>query len=205
MTRGMSTLPPVSTPERAVILTAVDGSAVSVHAARAAARFATLPGSEVHLFHVLDASDGRDTDKALKHGLDLLERVALESGLDGRASLHLGAGTPWKAIVQLAADLQADLIVVGAHDLAPVEKLVLGSVSRHVVQRAGCPVYVARVKNHLLAAPEIEPPCPACVEKQFETRGKELWCANHKQRHVRGRLHYEMPEGYGAGSALLRG
>lgn len=198
----MTTLHPQ--PERAVILAAVDGSSVSLIAAAAAARFAALPGSEIHLVHVIEAFDVKDPNPCLEKGRAMLERVAAESGLGPVAALHLAAGAPWRKIVQLAANLQADLIVVGTHDLNLVEKTFLGSVAVQVVKKAHCPVYVARAKNYSRAVLEIEPPCPECVKVQTETGRKQLWCGRHTEHHVHGRLHYEMPEGFGAGSNFFQ-
>lgn len=194
--------PPI--PDRAVILAAVDGSSVSIIAAAAAARFAALPGSEVHLVHVIEAFDAKAPKPCLEKGQAVLERVAQESGLIGGVTLHLAAGPPWREIVQLASNLQADLIVVGTHDLNPLEKAFLGSVAEQVVKKARCPVYVARTKNHALAVPEVEPPCTDCVSVQFETRGKKLWCSRHSERHAHGHLHFQMPQGFGAGSNFFQ-
>ncbi len=203
MVRGMSSVhPPI--PDRAVILTAVDGSSVSLVAARAAARFAELPGSEIHLMHVIEAFDAAAPKACLETGRAMLERVAEESGLSGRATFHLAAGTPWREIIQLSANLQTDLIVVGTHDLNPIEKTFLGSVAEQVVKKARCPVYIARLKNHGRATPEIEPACVDCVAVQFETRGKKLWCSRHTERHAHGLLHFQMPQGFGAGSNFFQ-
>jgi nucleotide-binding universal stress UspA family protein len=199
----MTTIHPPTT-DRAVILTAVDGSSVSVLAATAAARFAALPGSEIHLVHVIEAFDATAPNASLEKGRAMLERVAHESGLTGRCTFHLAAGAPWREVVQLAANLQADLIVVGTHDLLPVERVFLGSVADKILKKARCPVYVARSKNHGRATPEIEPPCPDCVSVQEETHRAKLWCARHSERHVRGHLHFQMPQGFGAGSNFFQ-
>ncbi len=199
----MTTVPPQAS-ERAVILTAVDGSSVSLIAAHAAARFAALPGSEIHLVHVIEGFDSKNPNPALEKGRAMLERVAAESGLGSQVTLHLAAGTPWREIVQLAANIQADLIVVGTHDLNLVEKTFLGSVAQQVAKKAHCPVYVARAKNHTRSVPEIEPPCPNCVKVQGESNRKNLWCARHSEHHVHGHLHFEMPKGYGAGSNFFQ-
>lgn len=200
---NMTTVPPQPS-ERAVILTAVDGSSVSLIAATAAARFAALPGSEIHLVHVIEGFDSKNPNPSLEKGRAMLERVAAESGLGALATLHLAAGAPWREIVQLAANIQADLIVVGTHDLNLVEKAFLGSVAQQVVKKAHCPVYVARAKNHGRAAAEIEPPCPDCVKVQAETNRKTLWCGRHSEHHVHGHLHFQMPEGFGAGSNFFQ-
>jgi nucleotide-binding universal stress UspA family protein len=43
---------------------------------------------------------------------------------------------------------QADLVLVGSHGRGPIGRLLLGSVSEHVVRNAPCPVLVARAARH---------------------------------------------------------
>jgi nucleotide-binding universal stress UspA family protein len=60
------------------------------------------------------------------------------------AEAHVVEGDPREAIVRAAADWPADLLVVGARGLGAVARLVLGSVSGHVVHHAPCPVLIVR-------------------------------------------------------------
>lgn len=69
--------------------------------------------------------------------------------------------------------------------------------------KAPCAVLVARAKAQE-AVPEIEPPCPACVEVQRTSSGDKLWCQQHSSRHVHGRLHYEAPPSFGVGAMFIR-
>lgn len=66
----------------------------------------------------------------------------------GRISTHVTAGTAWKQILRIAADLEADLIVIGTRGRGGVKRLVLGSVAELVVRKACCPVFVAREKGY---------------------------------------------------------
>ena len=56
------------------------------------------------------------------------------------------SGDPRESLVQEARDVRADLIVVGSHGRTGLAKLMLGSVSSHVVTHAPCSVLV--VKTH---------------------------------------------------------
>jgi nucleotide-binding universal stress UspA family protein len=67
--------------------------------------------------------------------------ASLPPGLDVDTVVVEGAAGP--AILEVAADAGADLIVVGARDRGPVAQLLLGSVSRDVVRDATVPVVVA--------------------------------------------------------------
>lgn len=105
-----------------------------------------------------------------------------------RAVTHIRVGAPADEVAQLAADLDADLIMVGTHGRRGVRRLLLGSVAEGVMRLAHCPVLIVRPKDHYGAElAQIEPPCPKCVETRRKTGGKELWCEQHSQRH--GRRH----------------
>ena len=53
-------------------------------------------------------------------------------------------GEPGPAIIEAAGSEQVDLIVVGSHGRNRVERMVLGSVSDHVVRHAPCPILIVR-------------------------------------------------------------
>jgi nucleotide-binding universal stress UspA family protein len=113
-----------------------------------------------------------------------LARQANASGLP-RVLAHLRLEAPAEEIAQIAADLDADLIVMGTHGRRGLSRLLLGSVAEAVVRLAPCPVFVVRPKNAPAKAqgPQIEPPCPRCVETRQATAGAEYWCEQHRQRH----------------------
>src|SRR5437773_7230742 len=70
---------------------------------------------------------------------------------------HVAQGVPADQIVQLASDLDADLIVVGTHGRRGVKRLMLGSIAERVVRLAPCPVLVERPKAlDAEAVPNIE-------------------------------------------------
>jgi nucleotide-binding universal stress UspA family protein len=59
-----------------------------------------------------------------------------------RATFLVWQGEPGPAVVTAAEAEDADLIVLGTHGRAGVTRLLLGSVSDHVVRHAACPVLV---------------------------------------------------------------
>lgn len=111
-----------------------------------------------------------------------------------RVVTHFRTGKPAQALVQLAVDLDADLIVVGTHNRKGLERLVLGSVAETVVREGRCPVQVVRPKDHLDLGevPEIEPPCEACLAARASSNGAEMWCARHALAKYRPRVHKVM-------------
>jgi nucleotide-binding universal stress UspA family protein len=54
------------------------------------------------------------------------------------------AGDPRQALLQIAQSERADLIVVGSHGRSGIAKMMLGSVSSHVVTHAPCSVLVVK-------------------------------------------------------------
>jgi len=192
---------------RTVVLCGVDDSKAAHDVIKAASREASVPGGELHLVHCLPLplDAGQSTTQALEKGRELLEGYSKDITGPSRVVLHLAAGAPWLEIVQLSANIHADLIVVGTHDYSALKKLVLGSVAEQVVKKAACPVLVVRPQDyHAKAVPEIAPPCPDCLTTQRNTHGAQLWCERHSSRHAHGRLHYEIPEGFGQGSMFVK-
>ena len=57
-------------------------------------------------------------------------------------------GSPAREIVETARSLPADLIVISTHGRTGLSHVFLGSVAEHVVQRAPCPVFVVREREH---------------------------------------------------------
>jgi len=68
----------------------------------------------------------------------------LPAGMATQPRLLTSAETPAVGLLDAAADLQADLVVVGARGHGAIEGFLLGSVSRAVVHGAALPVLIAR-------------------------------------------------------------
>jgi len=86
-------------------------------------------------------------------------------------------------IAQLAADVEADLVVVGTHDWHGSSRLMLGSVADAVTRLAPCPVLVVRRKSVPLPMRAIQPACAACLASRAASKGSELWCEQHREQH----------------------
>ncbi|MFO0569863.1 MAG: universal stress protein [Polyangiaceae bacterium] len=103
-----------------------------------------------------------------------------------RAVTHIRLDAPAEEIAQLASDLEASLVVVGTHGRRGVRRILLGSVAEGVVRLAPCATLVVRPPEAGPVA-QIEPPCPDCVRVRAESKGEDLWCPRHHERH--GRRH----------------
>lgn len=62
--------------------------------------------------------------------------------------MHVRIGKAAAQVLALAAEIGADHILLGSHGKTGVERLLLGSVSEHVVREARCPVTVVRPKTY---------------------------------------------------------
>ena len=61
-----------------------------------------------------------------------------------KASWWLQAGVPFEAIVKVAEEERADLIVIGTHGRSGLNRVLLGSVAERVIRLAPCPVLTVR-------------------------------------------------------------
>jgi nucleotide-binding universal stress UspA family protein len=98
--------------------------------------------------------DAQDAAAAGARGeLERLAEPLLDRGL--AVEYHVARGRAAEVIVELAAELRADLIVTGSRGRGPIRSMLLGSVAAEVSGHAPCPVIVARgdrVSRVLVAA-----------------------------------------------------
>jgi universal stress protein A len=158
------------------ILVPLDFSPSSDEALGYARAFAIDFGASIHLLHVVE--DRLATSPwpnevyqgslyGLREGLikeaeKRLSDCASSVRTNGlRVTVDVVIGAPSHTIVEIANDMDADLIVMGTHGRTGISHLFIGSVAERVVRHAACPVLV--VGNRKAAdraeetAPEREP------------------------------------------------
>jgi len=108
-----------------------------------------------------------------------------------RAVAHVRFDATVDEIAQLAADLDADLVVVGTHGRRGLSRLLIGSTAEATVRLAPCAVLVVRPKALPEPVPRIEPPCPRCVEARVASAGTEMWCEQHRERHGQRHTYFQ--------------
>jgi nucleotide-binding universal stress UspA family protein len=120
------------------------------------ARFVTsMPGAadtEVHVAHAYDDTDdtgergphGQSLPPAESEGVQAVRTRMTEAGI--AVETHETYHPVEEGIVDLATDVDADLVVVGGRRRSPVGKALFGSVTQSVVLNAPVPVTVVGVE-----------------------------------------------------------
>jgi len=138
------------------ILVAVDGSLDADAAVAAAVTIAKAEGSSVdicHAFHIpehyrpdlADATEDALRDDA-QRTLDHAARLAADAGVQTKQHI-IEKGHPSEAVLALAGELDASLIVLGVRGKSRDAVRPLGSVSAAVSQEASCSVLLIRRKR----------------------------------------------------------
>jgi nucleotide-binding universal stress UspA family protein len=120
-------------PGRAIVLTVWETIALRV------ASGAFSGGMTVANENDLDAQEEQAAGAAAEDGAVR----ARERGWDAEARLARAETTVWRAIVDVADELDANLIVCGTRGLSGIKSVVLGSVSHAVLQHAHRPMLIA--------------------------------------------------------------
>lgn len=133
-----------------------DGSETAGVALQRAATLATMCGAELHLVY----GTGMPTDAAAIAGFDAVGHITpdtisrLEGMLEDQAAklrsdeltvqTHVVLSTGADAIIGVAEEIGADLIVVGNRGMSGARRFLLGSVPNSVTHHAPCSVLVVR-------------------------------------------------------------
>jgi nucleotide-binding universal stress UspA family protein len=144
-------------------LVPIDFSEHSKKTVESAIQLAVLTGGNITLLHVFQAPDypvafyqGLYTEhEQVKTQVDSLKREAnaqlalvieqiVARGLEAQPLLRIG--NSYNEIVNVAKEIRADLIVIGSHGHAGLERFLVGSTAERVVQYAPCPVLVVKKK-----------------------------------------------------------
>lgn len=77
---------------------------------------------------------------------ETLTRIAADHGVGERSDVRVHVGHPSNTILEVAAGIKADTIVLASHD-PNITDYLLGSVAGRVVRHAHCSVFVVRSPN----------------------------------------------------------
>ena len=136
-----------------VILNANDGSGPAFKALEFALDLARQNKSELHMASVEEIAafpeligeveaERKNADHRYKQVLKRAKSMAAEKGVT--LVTHVLVGHPVRSIIDLAGELHADLLVIGATGHSALYERLLGSRADRVIQLASCPVLVVK-------------------------------------------------------------
>lgn len=134
------------------ILVGYDGSAAGRKAFDAALALAAKDGAELYVLSVArppEVGDDVESEAVIENSRNYHRRMLAElkssvSAKGVKAHFEVAVGHPAEQIIYDADRLGVDLVVVGDRGRSKFVRLLLGSVSKQVVQYAGRPVLVVR-------------------------------------------------------------
>lgn len=134
------------------LLLATDGSPYSAAAVRKAIDLAGRPGSRLIAVSVAYTNDEfyalapTAVRELVTQAEALLETVRKQGESAGvQVETMVREGEPYEAIRDLAEETDATLIVMGSHGRKGLTRLLMGSVTEHVVGLARCPVLISHL------------------------------------------------------------
>jgi nucleotide-binding universal stress UspA family protein len=133
------------------VLVPVDFSPGAFAAVDAAFQFVT-EARQVHVVYVLPTLEPAEPgviwatidNDSRRHHAELALRERLADAKYADLQVHVMFGDPGHEIVDLAAQLPAELIVLPSHGRTGLTRILLGSVAERVVRLAHCPVLVLK-------------------------------------------------------------
>ena len=138
------------------VLCAIDFSPCSVAAFEAALDLAPASGAAITAVHVCREFPVTEAPELVhfnvpeyrrlieKERRNQLKSLVEQKGKGRPVEIRLLAGKPWRQIVHLAHEMEADLVVLGVQGRTTADLLLFGSTAHHVVRAAPCPVLTIR-------------------------------------------------------------
>lgn len=136
------------------IVVGTDGSETATEALRAAAQLAAQLGADLHIvsgYHpkrfLRVTGAGSGVEPWMVSSTDQVEGILRDAAEIARrqhiaVSTHDESGDPAKALVTIAKQVEADLVVVGNRGMQGVLRRFRGSVPNDVAHRAPCAVLI---------------------------------------------------------------
>lgn len=142
------------------VVVATDGSPYSAAAASEAIGIAKRNKADLTVLAVVPAEIAMPTDidfatiarekladqemQSAEKNAKAVKEAAKKEGVDCQAFVM--SGKPADAIMEIAKDKKADLVVVGSHGRTGLDRLLMGSVAERVIVLASCAVLVVKGK-----------------------------------------------------------
>ncbi len=137
---GSSPRPPVQAGRPiGTIVVGADGSETGAKALAVALRLAAVLGAALHVVSAYGALQALSDAEAV---LAAAARAAHGEGLE--AITHARSDDPAEALIAVAEEHDADLLVVGSRSMSRASRFLLGSVPNKVSHHAPCSVLIVR-------------------------------------------------------------
>lgn len=170
-----------------VILHTTDFSEASRPALGLARDLARDHDATLFVVHIVDSAMGRSEVGVIGSTLDQVRSrveqlvASLQRGDSAlKVQGRVEEGLPTDAILDLAKELRADLIVMGSHGRTGVGRVLVGSVAERVARSAPCPVLLLKAARDDEATPGEAGPAPSgprfpvvVVPTDFSRRSRE--------------------------------
>jgi Universal stress protein UspA and related nucleotide-binding proteins len=127
------------------VLVAYDGKEHSKKALCYAIEHAVVYNRSLYILASVVSKDDVERENELaniKGFLDAAKKKAQEQGVDTRTLIE--AGNPSEAILAIAERIKAGTIIVGHSEKGTLDRVVVGSVSEHLIRGAHCTVIVVQ-------------------------------------------------------------
>ena len=157
------------TQRRAKVLCPIDFSECSRRALEFSVQYCERVPSELYLFHVFEPVNrlsfaAKTLVDKLDKELERMESMALaelESMVKDKVrkeqlkNFHsrVASGKAWEEILRMAANINADIIVMGTHGRDGLERALIGSQTEKVVRKAPCTVVCVKEKDPYFVMP----------------------------------------------------
>lgn len=131
------------------ILVPLDYSEVSQEVVQIADQWAQRKNASLFFLHV----DSEYMDNATVNRESFLKQFEFyldKYGIESKYQSFLRIGTPYVEIVQIANELEVDLIIMAAHSHTLLGRIFLGSNTDFVLHHCKCPVYVHKQETKSL-------------------------------------------------------
>jgi nucleotide-binding universal stress UspA family protein len=123
------------------IVVGTDGSTTASRAVDQAIELAAVTGATLHLVHAWDVSPAMA--RVEDDGSEMLAAtaaVAAEAGVT--VETHIVRSDPGDALVSVATEVGADLLVVGNRGMSGIQRLLLGSVANRISHHSPCTLLI---------------------------------------------------------------
>ncbi len=116
---------------------------------------ATMPGAELYVYSVIDMAvvsasglySNAEVITSLQEQANQVGVWANEIFAGDKVNFLTETGYPAERIIQYAATLKADLLILGTHGKTGLGRLLIGSVAENVIRHVSCNTLIVPVKQ----------------------------------------------------------